>query len=1008
MTVCTGSTAVCTESRRQGPALGQDPHSRALWWGRERQWERLCELLDRAAASGGGGILLVEGPPGAGRSRLLADVAQAASARGLSVARGAADEVRSAVPLAPLASALGADLDAPADGGGSVSRLIGRLRSHVEERLRRAPTAVVIDDLQWADPATLAALLMLVSRFAPRPVVWVLARRAGAGTGGGANERLFRQLRIAAGAHLVRLGPLPDPAVRQIATEVLGAVPAPELIALADGADGNPAALVALVEGLTEDGSVHISDGTARFAAHARQGSPPRRFGQLVRERLGTFGPATRLLLDVAAVLGPSCAPDDLSHMLADPVASVLPALQEALDSRILVCDGDDVAFRHELVRLALLATIPPPVRCALHRQAADMILGRDGGLRSAATHLVHGARTGDGRAVDVLGRAAAEVVASEPGAAAELALRALEIAGPADPARDAVTDTAIEALTRAGPLPRAIALATEALTRPLSPPRDTFLRHWLSTALLLAGRADEAVTAAEQVLTGTPGAPRDEALANRAFGLLARDGAGVECDDGLSEAGGGAEGRRGLLAERLLDEAPRVPRDEALANRAFGLLARDGAGVECGGGLSEAGGGAERPPGRLAALAESRWSAGRTGEALNLAREAVKRADSGAPALWHLPPRLTLAALLCRLREADEAGVVTEALAEEVTACGAWVLRGASLILASRAALARGLPQEATESATAGLGAAEEAGVPLHVPLGLTVLAEAALWRGELVAAEKQAALLRDAARDEEGEAARLGRVRADWISAQVAAARADHAGVRSALGDLHGDRAALARLIVEEPTAAVWLIRAARPAGLPELADAAAGLIAGLAADNPGVSALLVTAAHARGVHEADAGGLRWAVDEHPDAWSRASAAEDLGTLRGTDDHEEAVAALDRAMAGYARVDAGRDAARVRRKLRERGVRRRHWTHADRPDFGWASLTATERSVAALVAQGLTNRQVATQMFLSPHTVGFHLRQIFRKLGIRSRVDLARMDADGSGSQGAGGTAR
>ncbi|MFE0131922.1 ATP-binding protein [Streptomyces sp. NPDC059037] len=957
MTVCTE----LRELRRQGPALGQGPQSGVLWCGHERQWERLCELLDRAAGSGGGGILLVEGPPGAGRSRLLADVAQAASARGLSVARGAADEVRSAVPLAPLAAALGADLDASADGTASVSRLIGHLRSHVEERLRRAPTAVVIDDLQWADPATLAALVMLVARFAQRPLVWVLARRIEAGSR--TEDRLFRQLRLAAGADLVRLGPLPDPAVRQIATEVLGAVPAPELIALADGADGNPAALIALIEGLAEDGAVHISDGTARFAPHAEQGRPPRRFGRLVRERLDMVGPHTRLLLDVAAVLGPSCAPDDLSHMLADPVASVLPALQEALDSRILVCEGDNVAFRHELVRLALLSTIPAPLRCALHRQAADMILGRDGGLLSAATHLVHGARSGDGRAVDVLGRAAAEIVASEPGPAAELALRALEIAGPAEPAPDAVTDTAVEALTRAGPLPRAVALATEALARPVSPDRSTFLRHWLSTGLLLSGRSGEAVAAAEQVIDGSaaPAWPHDEALANRVFGQLARDGA---------------------AAARAAD--PATGTDLA----------------------AEAGGDSEWPPGRLAALAELRWSAGRTGEALNLAREAVKRADSGAPAPWHLPPRLTLATLLCRLREADEAGAVTDALTEEAPASGSWALRGASMILASRAALARGRPQEATELATAGLTAAEQAGVPLHVPLGLTVLAEAALWRGEILAADEQAGRLRDAAREYEGEAARMGRVRADWITAQVAAARADHDGVRAALGDVRRDPGALSRLLVDEPTAAVWLIRAARPAGIPELADETAGLIAVLAADNPGVSALLVTAAHARGVHEADAGALRWAVDEHPDAWSRASAAEDLGTLRGDVDREEAVAALDRAMAGYARVDAGRDAARVRRKLRERGVRRRHWTHAERPDFGWASLTVTERSVAALVAQGLTNRQVATQMFLSPHTVGFHLRQIFRKLGIRSRVDLARMDADGTdGTGGQGG---
>ena len=111
--------------------------------------------------------------------------------------------------------------------------------------------------------------------------------------------------------------------------------------------------------------------------------------------------------------------------------------------------------------------------------------------------------------------------------------------------------------------------------------------------------------------------------------------------------------------------------------------------------------------------------------------------------------------------------------------------------------------------------------------------------------------------------------------------------------------------------------------------------------------------------------------------------------------------MACLERALAGYARLDAPRDAARVRRRLRRLGVRRRPARGERRPATGWAALTDTERAVAAAVAQGLTNRQVAVQMFLSPHTVGFHLRQIFRKLGIRSRVELARLHARPEGAR-------
>jgi len=65
----------------------------------------------------------------------------------------------------------------------------------------------------------------------------------------------------------------------------------------------------------------------------------------------------------------------------------------------------------------------------------------------------------------------------------------------------------------------------------------------------------------------------------------------------------------------------------------------------------------------------------------------------------------------------------------------------------------------------------------------------------------------------------------------------------------------------------------------------------------------------------------------------------------------------------------------------------------HATVSGSGWPSLTATERTVAILVAEGLTNREAGLRLFLSPHTVDFHLRQVFRKLGVRSRIELARI---------------
>ena len=110
-----------------------------------------------------------------------------------------------------------------------------------------------------------------------------------------------------------------------------------------------------------------------------------------------------------------------------------------------------------------------------------------------------------------------------------------------------------------------------------------------------------------------------------------------------------------------------------------------------------------------------------------------------------------------------------------------------------------------------------------------------------------------------------------------------------------------------------------------------------------------------------------------------------------------------LKEALAGYRQVGADRDQARIRRRLRQLGVRRRHWsTPPARPVTGWHSLTGTEQAVASLVAEGLNNNQVAARMYISTHTVAHHLRQAFRKLSIASRVELTRIVIE----QAAGGS--
>ena len=165
-------------------------------------------------------------------------------------------------------------------------------------------------------------------------------------------------------------------------------------------------------------------------------------------------------------------------------------------------------------------------------------------------------------------------------------------------------------------------------------------------------------------------------------------------------------------------------------------------------------------------------------------------------------------------------------------------------------------------------------------------------------------------------------------------------------------------------------------------------------VARGNPTLAFIRASAEHAEGLLTSDVSLLQHASTELPDPWARACAVEDQGALLAAAGRDrEAIRSLEEALREYDRLRARRGVARTRRRLRQLGVRRRHWASEQRPAAGWASLTDTEQATARLVAEGLTNQRIADQMFISTHTVAFHLRQVFRKLDIRSRVDLARI---------------
>ena len=206
-------------------------------------------------------------------------------------------------------------------------------------------------------------------------------------------------------------------------------------------------------------------------------------------------------------------------------------------------------------------------------------------------------------------------------------------------------------------------------------------------------------------------------------------------------------------------------------------------------------------------------------------------------------------------------------------------------------------------------------------------------------------------------------------------------------------------------DPEGAMLLVRGALADGNRAKAAALAEQTQRLAVTTPGNPDMSAAVGHARGLIEQDPAALQRAAETYATTLDRARALEDAGNAWAQQgDQAQATILLSQAYAVYQELGDADTLARVRSSLRAAGTRLRHWTHADRPAFGWDSLTDTERRIADLVAQGLSNRQVADRVFLSTHTVAFHLRHVFWKLGITSRVQLARIAAEQGAADGAG----
>ncbi|WP_162942080.1 AfsR/SARP family transcriptional regulator [Desertimonas flava] len=362
--------------------------------GRQREWRELVAALDRAER-GSTQLVLLEGEAGIGKSTLLEALAQYATQRGWRQATGRCVEAGLAPSLWPALEIVRDLVDGgtPPDAATNplVQLIVDDVRpsaptsvelvtSFVEllDALGSGPLLVILDDVHWADRATLDVLNVAAQRLGQRPVVIVAAfRPPGEIPGSQLTETLGRLRRLPALTSVV-VSPLEVDEVAELMTQTSGATPDSELAAhVRARAGGNPLFVVEL----------------ARLAGERGVAGPtnvPDAIRDVVRERLARLPERATAELEIAAVLGERFQLQTVIAASDRSADDCLDALDAAIVTRIIVPDGPDYRFAHALVRDAVLADLSPVRRQRLHAAVADAIAATLGDGPSTAEPIAH------------------------------------------------------------------------------------------------------------------------------------------------------------------------------------------------------------------------------------------------------------------------------------------------------------------------------------------------------------------------------------------------------------------------------------------------------------------------------------------------------------------------------------------------------------------------------------------------------------------------------------------
>jgi DNA-binding CsgD family transcriptional regulator len=1006
--------------------------------GRDAQIVALTSALDDAAM-GQGGVVLITGEAGVGKTRLARDLSALAASRGLLTLTGRATQSPVPAPYRPVAEALigvardGLALDSPgmadyravlgtlvpewsdpADGSAEVSpvilgeavlRLLA-MTPGVGERTRRSGRAghpgrpgalLVLEDLHWADPETLAIVEYLADNVSSTPVLCVITQRVGERAG---RPDILESALARRAVTAIDVPRLTQAGVAQMAAACLDVEHLPaEVHRLLADCGGLPFAVEEILAAAVTSGELVHGPLGWQVNSAISTGLPESIVGS-VRGRLASLGQDLATVIVAAAVVGKQFDWDLLPAVAKCSAQQVLDALQRARDLQLIEPAGPDPGtfrFRHSLTREAIVADLLPPELACRAAAAATAIEAAHPGLPGPWCELA----------------AEMHAAAGQPLAAARLLLTSAHRA-----IRQGAVSTGIAALEDASQL-----VTESSASEPDLGELDLQIDEALASALALAGDRERLGTLAEELVGRLEAAgadPRRQArillavAGTRPEDHLAAAAAHIEAAETIADRLGDAEltSRVGAVSARHALVTGELDRAGRLARRSLATAEAAQAAAEASGGQASPGWAMDVALAALDVIGHAErtrdFDAART--AFQRARDLAVGADRGA---WRINALHQLATLdmleagdtagLAQVRAlAHQAGVLSTATTIELQLANVWSL-GEDLDLALTAA-------RRCERAAGQLGAHRLRGMACCLQANVFAIrsdreqAARAVQRAEAVSPGDmeilftswgQSRVLEALFRDDivrAVKASRTGMSFARQAYQTTARARSFYSPVQSpvlAPRRSWGLYALLQSVDGADGGAAVGEAQAAGATaswngGCLAYASAVVAGRAGQVARATALAGQGDTAfaqfapwwRHlARRLVAADALSAGWG---EPVAWMR----EAMAAFEATGHARLASACRGILRKAGERVPrAGRGAARVPPRLRSLGV------------------TSREMDVFLLVALGLSNTDIARKLYISPKTVETHVASLIVKTGQRGRRELVAHAASVTG---------